>query len=163
MSGMTEWREWRMEKMTKERLEQIKKYCAALPSSEPCKQCLVTVVLRGNLPVTTLECTGIQYCEFHGSVGTDLLHCVEAYEQALAERDHWMELARQENKNVSYYQGLLDKVGLDCGDAAFIADDGTKNLTVLRAKIPNLVAALRAERDALKAKVEELRRRVAPL
>lgn len=58
------------------------------------------------------------------------------------ERKNWEDTARQESENRDYYRGLLDECAEHLGDAVFIADDGSKMDEPIRAKIPDLVAAL---------------------
>lgn len=53
----------------------------------------------------------------------------------------WMETAAQHLRNEDYYRGLLIKCGEAIGDAAYIADDGSRMEDVLCAKIPELVDA----------------------
>jgi hypothetical protein len=65
------------------------------------------------------------------------------------ERDAWMETATQSQRGSDYYSGLLDKIGELFGEPAYIADDGTRSDSILRAKVPELVLALSKERDEL--------------
>ena len=53
----------------------------------------------------------------------------------------WMDTAAQNQRNTDYYRGLLVKCGKAIGNAAYIADDGTRSQDVLCAKIPLLVDA----------------------
>lgn len=55
----------------------------------------------------------------------------------------WIGIARQHLRNEEYYRGLLDECGQAIGEAAFTQDDGGKSDSVLRAKIPELVRALK--------------------
>lgn len=60
---------------------------------------------------------------------------------------HWQEeCARQHLRNEEYYRGLVVQIGESIGDASYIADDGTRSEDVLCAKVPELVAALVAQR-----------------
>jgi hypothetical protein len=75
--------------------------------------------------------------------------------EAVAKRiASWMNTAAQFSRNTDYYRGLLVKCGKSIGEAAFIADDGSKSQDVLCAKIPELVAALCSSKE--EAKKEQL-------
>jgi len=63
-------------------------------------------------------------------------------EQAIAERDAWIETAAQFSRNEDYYRGLLDLIAGHIGLEAFMADDGSISGSPVRAKLPELVAAL---------------------
>lgn len=65
---------------------------------------------------------------------------------AIRERDAWVESAAQFSRNEDYYRGLLDQCAEHLGDAVFIADDGSRSDSPLRAKIPEIVAALAKSR-----------------
>lgn len=87
--------------------------------------------------------------------------CRPAVEAAQAERDAWKETAAQENRNRDYYRGLVDEVAALLGPAVFVADDGTVADSPLRAKVPGLVSALRAEvANAQRLEREEYERRM---
>lgn len=66
----------------------------------------------------------------------------ETLEEAIAERDHWIESAAMFHKNEIYYTGLLDQIAFHLGMVAFTADDGSVYQEPVRAKLPDLVAAL---------------------
>ena len=67
-----------------------------------------------------------------------------------AERDAWIETARQHSANEDYYRGLVQKCGEVFGEAARTQDDGGIVEDVLCAKVPELVERLRhAMIDAL--------------
>lgn len=68
-----------------------------------------------------------------------------------ASRDSWMETARQESTNRDYYRGLVERCGGALGVAARTQDDGGVVPDVLCAKVPELVEALKAERDEARA------------
>jgi len=51
----------------------------------------------------------------------------------------WIETAAQNQRNADYYRGLLERCGEAIGEAAYIADDGSRSEDVLCAKIPELV------------------------
>jgi hypothetical protein len=59
-----------------------------------------------------------------------------------ASTNNWMEQARQFCNNMEYYRGLLDKCAPYLGDAVYTQDDGNRSDSILRAKIPDLVAAI---------------------
>jgi hypothetical protein len=48
----------------------------------------------------------------------------------------------QELCNVQYYQGLLDEIAKHLGPSAYVADDGSVSESPIRAKLPELVAAI---------------------
>ena len=50
-----------------------------------------------------------------------------------------METAAQNQNNVDYYQGLLDRCGQAIGLRAYVADDGSRSEDVLRAKVPDIL------------------------
>jgi NTP pyrophosphatase (non-canonical NTP hydrolase) len=54
----------------------------------------------------------------------------------------WYDTAAQHARNEDYYRGLVDECAKHLGPEVFIADDGTVGDSVLRAKVPELVAAL---------------------
>lgn len=62
--------------------------------------------------------------------------------EARCETKAWKETAAQQARDVTYYQGLLDKIGLLFGEAAHISDDGSRQDSIIRAKIPELVTIL---------------------
>jgi hypothetical protein len=66
----------------------------------------------------------------------------DTFEQAVAERDAWVETAAMFSRNEEYYRGLVVKIGEMFGDAAYIADDGSRSEDVLCAKVPALVRAV---------------------
>ena len=53
----------------------------------------------------------------------------------------WEETTKQMCDNASYYRGLVVKIGEMFGDAAYVSDDGSKQIDVLCAKVPELVYA----------------------
>lgn len=78
-----------------------------------------------------------------------------------AEPMAWEESARQFARDADYYRGLVVEIGKALGEAAYIADDGTRSEDVLCAKVPELVrAALAApvagEAGALRKALEQL-------
>lgn len=70
----------------------------------------------------------------------------------------WKYSAEQFSRNEDYYRGLVVAIGEMFGIEAKTSDDGSVQEDVLCAKVPELVAALRAEvailRDMLDAAVE---------
>ena len=69
----------------------------------------------------------------------------ETLEQAVAERNAWVESAAQFSRNEDYYRSLLDECAEAIGPAAYTADDGSISQDPLRAKIPELVRATLAK------------------
>ena len=63
-------------------------------------------------------------------------------EAAIAERDAWVESAAMFSRNEAYYSGLLDQIAASIGPAAYTADDGIVYGEPVRAKLPDLVAAM---------------------
>lgn len=66
---------------------------------------------------------------------------------AEVERDAWIETASQNQRNTDYYRGLVEEIGSHFGEAAYISDDDSVQEDILCAKVPELVAALKAEWD----------------
>lgn len=54
----------------------------------------------------------------------------------------WMDTSAQAERNVGYYRGLVERCGKAIGEAAYIADDGSRSGDVLCAKVPELVEKL---------------------
>src|SRR5437762_2398896 len=66
-----------------------------------------------------------------------------ALAEAVAKRiAAWMDTAAQAQRNVDYYRDLLIRCGEALGESAYTADDGSKSLEVLCAKVPELVESL---------------------
>ncbi len=63
------------------------------------------------------------------------------------EADAWRETARFHAQNEDYYRGLLDKCAPYLGPGVYVQDDGGIVPDPLRAKVPELVRALREARD----------------
>lgn len=88
------------------------------------------------------------YIEQLGTPGT--------LEQAIAERNAWVESACQFSRNESYYCGLIDQIGEMFGEEAYVADDGSRSQDILRAKVPDLVAkALTLSQQAVREEALE--------
>lgn len=68
-------------------------------------------------------------------------------DETRAEGIFWQEEAARYSKGAAYYSGLLDEVANILGADAFVSDDGSVQDSPVRAKIPELVAKLRNERD----------------
>ncbi|KAA0684576.1 hypothetical protein DTW90_36160 [Neorhizobium sp. P12A] len=108
----------------------------------------------------------------------------EDIEKLKAERDNWIESARQFNRDADFYRGIVCRIGDLFGDAAKTSDDGSLQDSVLALKVPELVRYLKqdhyadiqkanvdlfcrlksaeAERDAKAALLEEARRVLEP-
>lgn len=76
-------------------------------------------------------------------------YCGDCYRVLLEERDdlrrqvmNWRDTANQHCRNQAYYASLIDRIGRLFGAAAHIADDGSMQDSILRAKIPELVEFL---------------------
>lgn len=76
-------------------------------------------------------------------------------EALLAERDNWAETARQHHKNEEYYRGLVVRIGEAIGPQSYVSDDGSIQMEVLCAKVPELVEARLAEIDGLQTRMAE--------
>jgi len=61
-------------------------------------------------------------------------------EDAIRERDAWVETATQFSRNEEYYTGLLDKIAASLGSDAYTSDDGSVYEDPVRAKLPELIA-----------------------
>lgn len=60
-------------------------------------------------------------------------------EEAVRERNAWIDSAALFHRNEEYYRGLLDEIGSMLGPDAYTSDDGSIRDSVLRAKVPELV------------------------
>jgi hypothetical protein len=82
----------------------------------------------------------------------------ETLEQAVRERNAWVESAAQFSHNEDYYRGLLDQIAAHIGPEAWKADDGSvPDDEPVRARLPDLVAALTASDGAKDREIAELR------
>ena len=54
---------------------------------------------------------------------------------------NWEDTARHYADGMEYYRELVDKIGKMLGPDAYISDDGSVQKEILRAKVPELVAA----------------------
>jgi DNA repair exonuclease SbcCD ATPase subunit len=73
-----------------------------------------------------------------GKLNSELSHC--------GRENHLLEEARDGYlRNQLYYAGLLDEVAKHLGEDVFVSDDGSVQDTPLRAKIPGMVAAIKAD------------------
>lgn len=73
----------------------------------------------------------------------------DTLEQAVQERDFWVESAAQFNRNEEYYRGLLDECAVAIGIESYTADDGSIYDEPVRAKVPDLVRAILGSLAAL--------------
>lgn len=84
--------------------------------------------------------------------------CVPVLRQKIAELEkevnNWKEFAAHESRNKDYYIALLDKIAETFGERSYISDDGSKQDTPLRAKMPELVAELEKQVEDMKCCVE---------
>lgn len=75
-----------------------------------------------------------------------------------ARAEAWQQDCEQQGRNVAYFRGLIDSVASHLGDAVFVADDGGRHDSPLRAKVPELVKAVVAARDTLRAQLDGVSR-----
>ncbi len=68
---------------------------------------------------------------------------------ARAERDAWIETAKQHLRNEEFYHGIVNRIGEPFGVAARTSDDGSVQQDVLALKVPELVVKLRQEIERL--------------
>lgn len=74
-----------------------------------------------------------------------------AIEEAQRYTMGWIEIACLFSRNETYYRGLLDQIGETIGEEAYLCDDGvSKSTSVLRAKLPQLVRALKDDNTFLR-------------
>jgi len=82
---------------------------------------------------------------------------ISALRQQLEKKDqqinNWTESARMFLDNQKYYSGLLDEIAKNFGKDAYISYDGSIQDSPLRAKMPELVIALRARAEQAEAKL----------
>jgi hypothetical protein len=71
----------------------------------------------------------------------DQIPMPETLEQAIAERDAWIESAAHFSRGEEYYRGLLDQIAGTLGPEAYTADDGSIHDSPVRAKLPELIEA----------------------
>lgn len=77
----------------------------------------------------------------------DQLGKPKTLEDAIRERDMWVESAAMFSRNEDYYRGLLDECATHIGPEAWKADNGdVVDDEPVRARIPALVAGLVAAR-----------------
>lgn len=82
---------------------------------------------------------------------------VREIERLTRERDNWINSAREYSDGLEYYRGLVVQIGEAIGEQSHIADDGVQHPDVLCAKVPELVARLRAENERLTRELERYR------
>lgn len=78
----------------------------------------------------------------------------ETLEQAIAERNAWVESAAQFSRNEDYYRGLLDQIAVSIDPEAYTADDGSVYDTPVRAKLPELIGHRTAALQSIEGIVE---------
>lgn len=66
-------------------------------------------------------------------------------EDAVRERNAWIDSAAMFHRNEEYYRGLIDQIGAMLGPDAYTSEDGAVHDSVLRAKVPELVRARLAQ------------------
>jgi hypothetical protein len=62
----------------------------------------------------------------------------DTIDEAVRQRDGWINVAAMHHRNEEYYRGLIDQIGEALGPQAYISDDGSVQDSVLRAKVPEL-------------------------
>lgn len=72
-------------------------------------------------------------------------------ERLTQERENWIATSQQGQRDIEYYQGLLDQCGKSIGKEAYTQDDGNVQESVLRAKVPELVAELVRENARMRS------------
>lgn len=65
----------------------------------------------------------------------------ETIEEAVRQRNAWIDSAAMFHRNAEYYRDLLDEIGAMLGPDAYTSDDGSIQDSVLRAKLPELTRA----------------------
>jgi hypothetical protein len=83
----------------------------------------------------------------------------ETIDQAVRERNGWLEAAAMHSRNETWLRGLLVQSGGPFGDAAKTSDDGSVQQDVLLLRVPELVAEMRVELQRLQAENAALRAR----
>lgn len=61
-------------------------------------------------------------------------------DEAIRQRNCWIESAAQFSRNEEYYRGLLDQIAESLGPDAYMSDDGSTHDSPVRAKLPEIVA-----------------------
>mgnify|MGYP007100090303 CR=1 FL=1 len=91
-----------------------------------------------------------------------LLDVGDAREAAERERDGWRETAANFHRGMAYYRDTLDSLAHLFGEAAYIADDGSRSDEPLRAKFTELgkqlaarIAEIERERDEATARLRK--------
>lgn len=72
-----------------------------------------------------------------------------------AERDGWERTAADMANGMAFYRDIVRQAGQHFGPAVYTSDDGSVQDEVLALKVPELAAAVVAERNALRARVAE--------
>jgi hypothetical protein len=65
----------------------------------------------------------------------------DTIEDAVRQRDGWINAAAMHHRNEEYYRGLIDRIGVALGPDAYTSDDGSVQDSVRRSKVPELVLA----------------------
>lgn len=126
---------------------------SGLPKFEEGMTCFLCSKCNGVIPVPSMSVSGGTWSSRVATPLDDLRQLREraasqtgadlAQERALsatrAETEAWQETAEHYAKGVAYYRNLVIQIGEMFGDAAYIADDGSKQDEVLCAKVPELV------------------------
>ena len=90
----------------------------------------------------------------------ELVDARRELEAAKQERDGWIDSAKHFANGQTYYQNLIDQAAKSIGLPMYTADDAGVHQEPLRAKLPECVAALQAEKEALEKKLAEQQAKV---
>lgn len=111
----------------------------------------------------TENCQGVK-CSIHDRAdGTNVYYTEVETDDIIVDTEHnvytsigWMEMAAQGQRDVEFYQCILNQIGELLGIAAYTSDDGSIQDSVLRIKLPELVAKLVYENVSQKSKIASL-------
>lgn len=81
--------------------------------------------------------------------------CIALIERLAHERDGWIDSAKYFSNGMEYYRGLIDEAAKHIGIDMYTADDQGVHPEPLRAKLPECVEHLSAERESYKAMLKE--------
>ena len=85
----------------------------------------------------------------HGSP-SDIDRINSCAEEITLHTDNWEETARQNQLNTDYYHSLVEEIGKELGQEAYISDDGSIQQDVICAKVPELVRVHLSNKKKLK-------------
>lgn len=99
-------------------------------------------VLLGLMGAGTAETTAKSKPFNENSMAYNMMGNPTTLEEAIRQRDGWVEAAARHLDNEEYYRALLIECGVAIGPAAYTQDDGNLTDEVLCAKVPGLVREL---------------------